>query len=227
MTQQIAEYSFRQGDRRQESLRTYIYTDAARRHHHGRDETRSTDWGFQYDDPKKTYQDGGFVNSPTRSRDWNSISRFTVLHRTRNEQRYMSEGLDAFKSGQVAMQMTSSRSFPALQRIITSAATRWLLRQSEAEVPLHQLGGQESRRLLLGHRDDALAYIKWLLSPTSEKVVGLAVFSCHKAVLNDPGFAKSAPFAADFLKSMVSSRTFWAEPAYASLLFLDRQKTRP
>jgi multiple sugar transport system substrate-binding protein len=42
-------------------------------------------------------------------------------------------------------------------------------------------------------------------------------------VLNDPGFPKSAPFAADFLKSMDIVKDFWAEPAYASLL-LDMQK---
>jgi hypothetical protein len=49
------------------------------------------------------------------------------------------------------------------------------------------------------------------------------VYSCHKAVLNDPSFPKSAPFAADFLKSMDIVKDFWAEPSYAELL-LDMQK---
>src|SRR5713101_5254177 len=48
-------------------------------------------------------------------------------------------------------------------------------------------------------------------------------YSCHKAVLNDPGFVASAPFAGDFLKSMEIVVDFWAEPSYAELL-LDMQK---
>ena len=46
----------------------------------------------------------------------------------------------------------------------------------------------------------------------------LGGYSCRKAVLNDPGFAKSAPFAADFLNSMAIVKDFWAEPSYAELL---------
>jgi multiple sugar transport system substrate-binding protein len=37
-------------------------------------------------------------------------------------------------------------------------------------------------------------------------------------VLGDPGFAKTAPFAADFLKAMNGVQDFWQEPAYAQLL---------
>ena len=37
-------------------------------------------------------------------------------------------------------------------------------------------------------------------------------------MLNDPGFAKSAPFAQDFLTSMGMVKDFWAEPSYAQLL---------
>jgi multiple sugar transport system substrate-binding protein len=46
----------------------------------------------------------------------------------------------------------------------------------------------------------------------------LGGYSCHKAVLLDPGFAKTAPFAADFLKAMSGVKDFWQEPAYAELL---------
>ena len=46
----------------------------------------------------------------------------------------------------------------------------------------------------------------------------LGGYSCHKAVLNDPNFAKSAPFAADFLKAMGNVKDFWQEPSYAQLL---------
>jgi multiple sugar transport system substrate-binding protein len=46
----------------------------------------------------------------------------------------------------------------------------------------------------------------------------LGGYSCHKAVLEDPGFADTAPFAADFLKAMSGVQDFWQEPTYAELL---------
>ena len=53
------------------------------------------------------------------------------------------------------------------------------------------------------NRAEALAYIKWFASPeVQKKWWSLGGYSCHKAVLNDPGFTKSAPFAAEFLTAM-------------------------
>ena len=41
-------------------------------------------------------------------------------------------------------------------------------------------------------------YIKWFAQPdVQKKWWALGGYSCHKAVLKDPGFANSAPFAAD------------------------------
>ena len=37
-------------------------------------------------------------------------------------------------------------------------------------------------------------------------------------MLEDPGFASSAPFAQDFLDSMKMVQDFWADPSYAELL---------
>jgi multiple sugar transport system substrate-binding protein len=48
-------------------------------------------------------------------------------------------------------------------------------------------------------------------------------YSALKAVVNAPGFPKSAPFAPQFLESMAIVKDFWAEPSYAQLL-LDMQK---
>ena len=42
-------------------------------------------------------------------------------------------------------------------------------------------------------------------------------------MLQDPGFKKSAPFAAEFLTAMDQVVDFWAEPSYAQLL-LSEQK---
>jgi multiple sugar transport system substrate-binding protein len=88
-----------------------------------------------------------------------------------------------------------------------------------------QLGGQGISVVSYSeHKDDALAYIKWFAQPeVQKKWWALGGYSCLKAVLNDPSFPKSAPFAADFLESMGIVKDFWAEPSYATLL-LDMQK---
>ena len=100
-----------------------------------------------------------------------------------------------------------------------SAATRSASSSIRAEkVHFTQLGGQGISVVSYSdHKDDALAYIKWFAQPdVQKKWWALGGYSCHKAVLNDPGFPKSAPFAADFLKSMEIVKDFWAEPAYAA-----------
>jgi len=109
------------------------------------------DWGFQYDDPKKPYQMEGFVNSPDAVKGLEFYKRFTSAAPHPDEQRLHVGGLDAFKSGQVAMQMNFFASFLGSTRIPTSAATDRLLRQSEAEVPLHPVRRTRNLgRLLLG-----------------------------------------------------------------------------
>jgi multiple sugar transport system substrate-binding protein len=88
-----------------------------------------------------------------------------------------------------------------------------------------QLGGQGISVVTYSeHREDALQYLKWFAQPeVQKKWWSLGGYSCLKAVVNDPGFKKSAPFAADFLDSMNMVKDFWAEPIYATLL-LDMQK---
>src|SRR5205085_6966065 len=83
-----------------------------------------------------------------------------------------------------------------------------------------QLGGQGiSVVAYSANREAALQYIKWFAQPdVQRKWWALGGYSCHKAVLNDPNFPNTAPFAADFLASMQMVKDFWAEPAYAQLL---------
>jgi multiple sugar transport system substrate-binding protein len=73
-------------------------------------------------------------------------------------------------------------------------------------------------------QDEALAYVKWFAQPdVQKKWWSLGGYSCHVAVLNDPSFPDSQPFAADFLNAMGGVRDFWQEPVYAELL-LSMQK---
>jgi multiple sugar transport system substrate-binding protein len=69
------------------------------------------------------------------------------------------------------------------------------------------------------NKNESLQYIKWFASPdVQKKWQAIGGFSAHNAVLNDPGYAKSAPYAQAFLDSMGMVKDFWAEPSYAQLL---------
>jgi multiple sugar transport system substrate-binding protein len=139
---------------------------------------------------------------------------------------YMSEGLDAFKSGQVAMQMNFFAFFPGLYKDPNVGGDKiGFFVNPKEKFHFTQLGGQGISVVSYSdHRDDALAYIKWFAQPdVQKKWWALGGYSCLKAVLNDPSFPKSAPFAGDFLESMGIVKDFWAEPSYATLL-LDMQK---
>ena len=75
------------------------------------------DWGFKYDDPKKPYQMEGFVNSPDAVK---GLEFYKALYKCctppGTDQRLHAEGLDAFKSGQVAMKMNWFAFFPGLYK---------------------------------------------------------------------------------------------------------------
>jgi len=109
-----------------------------------------------------------------------------------------------------------------------SAATRSASSSTRRPQAVHQLGGQGISVVAYSDkRDAALQYIKWFAQPqVQQKWWDLGGYSALKAVVQSPQFAKSAPFAPDFLKSMEMVKDFWAEPSYAELL-LDMQKARP
>ena len=73
--------------------------------------------GFKYQNPKKPYAMDGFVNSPDAVRGlefYKSLYKGSTPPGLTNA--YMSEGLDAFKSGQVAMMMNWFAFFPGLYK---------------------------------------------------------------------------------------------------------------
>jgi len=137
---------------------------------------------------------------------------------------YMQEGLDAFKSGQVAMQMNWFAFFPGLYKEMGPDKIGFFVNPS-ATKQYTQLGGQGLSVVSYSeHKEDALQYLKWFAQPdVQKKWWALGGYSCLKAVLDDPNFTKTAPFAGDFLASMNMVKDFWAEPIYATLL-LDMQK---
>jgi multiple sugar transport system substrate-binding protein len=184
-------------------------------------------FGFQYEDPKKPYALAGIVNSADAVA---GLEFYKALYKCCTPpgytNAYMQEGLDAFKSGQVAMQMNWFAFFPGLYKDEKVGGDRiGFFVNPGQKTSATQLGGQGISVVSYStNRNEALQYIKWFAQPdVQKKWWALGGYSCHKAVLSDPGFPETAPFAADFLKSMEMVVDFWAEPSYARLL-LDMQK---
>ena len=62
-------------------------------------------------------------------------------------------------------------------------------------------------------QDLALQYIKWFSKPEVQaKWWSLGGYSCHKSVLNDPGFVNSQVYAQGFLDSMGKVKDFGKNP---------------
>ncbi len=179
-------------------------------------------FGFLYEDPKKPYSMDGFVNSKEAVE---GLEFYKALYKCCTPpgytNAYMQEGLDAFKSGQVAMQMNWFAFFPGLLKDEKVGGDRiGFFVNPGQKIEASTLGGQGiSVVSYSANRNEALQYIKWFATAdVQKKWWSLGGYSCHKAVLGAPDFAKSAPFAADFLKAMGGVMDFWQEPAYATLL---------
>jgi len=186
-------------------------------------------YGFRYEDPDNPYHMEGFVNSdgavaglefyktlyecctPPGSSDW-----------------YMSENIDAYKSGQVALQMNFAFIWPGVHNDPNVGGDRSGYFPNPAGPGGHfaQLGGQGISVVSYSDSQEAaLDYIKWFAQPeVQKKWWSLGGYSALKAVVEDPGFADSQPYAQTFLDSMAIVKDFWAEPAYASLLLAMQER---
>ena len=184
-------------------------------------------FGFKYEDTKTPYRMEGFVNSPGAVAGLEYYkSLFDCCTPPGYTDGYMQEGLDAFKSGQVAMMMNWFAFFPGLYKdpAVGGDKIGFFVNPGQ-KVEGSTLGGQGLSVVSYSdNQEQALQYIKWFAQPdVQKKWWSLGGYSCHNAVLLDPGFKDTAPFAADFLKAMSNVKDFWQEPAYASLL-LSMQK---
>lgn len=180
-------------------------------------------YGFQYGNPESPYDLEGFVNSegaieglefykelydcctPPGSSDW-----------------YMSENIDAYKSGQVAMQMNFAFIWPGVEvdPNVGGGKSGYFPNPAGPGGQFAQLGGQGISVVAYSDKQDAaLEYIKWFAQPEVQQNWWKAGgYSALRAVVEDPGFASSQPYAQTFLDSMAIVKDFWAEPSYASLM---------
>ena len=186
-------------------------------------------YGFKYEDPKKHYAMDGFVNGPDAVK---GLEFYKELYKCCTPpgltNSYMGEGLDAFKSGQVAMMMNWFAFFPGLYKDPNVGGDKigFFVNPAGPKGKGSQLGGQGISVVAYSpNRAEALEYIKWFASPdVQKKWWALGGYSCHKAVLQDAGFKASAPFASEFLTAMDQVVDFWAEPSYAQLLLAEQKR---
>jgi len=184
-------------------------------------------WGMEYDNPERPYEMQGYVNGPAAVEALEFYKElYDCCTPPGHSDAYMTANLDAYKSGQVAMQMNWFAFFPGIAKDEDVGGDRsGFFVNPPQNVAASTLGGQGISVVAYSEKQDmALEYIKWFAQPeVQKKWWSLGGYSCHKAVLEDPGFTDSAPFAADFLVAMSGVQDFWQEPTYAELL-LSMQK---
>jgi multiple sugar transport system substrate-binding protein len=179
-------------------------------------------YGFQYENPDQPYDMEGYVNSADAVAGLEAYKAFyECCTPPGHSDAYMTEDLDAYKSGQVAMQMNFFAFFPGIAKdeSVGGDKSGFFVNPSAKDAG-STLGGQGISVVSYSEKQDlALEYIKWFAQPDVQtKWWSLGGYSCHNAVLQDPNFPNTAPFAADFLKAMSDVKDFWQEPTYAELL---------
>ncbi len=178
-------------------------------------------FGFKYEKTPGKYDMEGAVNSPDAVA---GLEFYKALYKCCTPpgytNSYMGEGLDAFKSGQVAMMMNWFAFMPGMAKDEKVGKVTGFFVNPGQKMAGSTLGGQGISVVANSdNKEQALQYIKWFATPeVQKKWWSLGGYACHNAVLNDPGFKASQPFAPQFLEAMAGVQDFWQEPAYATLL---------
>ena len=180
-------------------------------------------YGFEYENPENPYEIDGFVNSAGAVA---GLEFYRSLYETAtppgSSNWYMGENIDAYRSGQVAMQMNFAFIWPGVNADPNVGGDRsgYFPTPAGPAGQFAQLGGQGISVVAYSSKQDAaLEYIQWFAQPEVQaRWWELGGYSALRAVVEDPGFASSQPYAQTFLDSMAIVKDFWAEPAYADLL---------
>lgn len=180
-------------------------------------------YGFEYNNPDKPYDLEGFVNSDSAVA---GLEFYKELYDTAtppgSSNWYMGENIDAFKSGQVALQMNFAFIWPGVEADpnVGGGKSGYFPNPAGPNGHFAQLGGQGISVVASSEKQEAaLEYIKWFAQPSVQQSWWEAGgYSALRAVVEDPEFAASQPYAQTFLDSMAIVKDFWAEPAYAELL---------
>ena len=186
-------------------------------------------YGFEYGNPDSPYDLEGFVNSDGAIAGLEFYKElYDVGTPPGSSNWYMGENIDAYKSGQVAMQMNFAFIWPGVEadENVGGGRSGYFPNPAGPAGQFAQLGGQGISVVAYSEKQDAaLEYIQWFAQPEIQaKWWELGGYSALRAVVEDPGFATSQPYAQTFLDSMAIVKDFWAEPAYADLLIAMQER---
>jgi multiple sugar transport system substrate-binding protein len=185
--------------------------------------------GMRYDNPAKQYDMKGYINGKAAVDALKAYKDFyDCCTPPGHSNAYMTEDLDAYKSGQVAMQMNFIAFFPGIAKDpnVGGEKTGFFVNPKMASAGA-TLGGQGISVVKYSDKQElALEYLKWFAQPAVQKKWwDSGGFSCHNTVLDAPGFEKSTSYAPVFLDSMKIVKDFWQEPSYAQLLLAMQKRT--
>ena len=181
-------------------------------------------YGFEYGNPENPYAElDGYVNSPGAVA---GLEYYKALYDCctppGSSDWYMSEDIDAYKSGQVALQMNFAFIWPGVNADpnVGGDHSGYFANPKGPAGQFAQLGGQGISVVAnTDMMDEALDYIKWFAQPEIQaRWTEMGGASAMRSVVEDPGFPDAQPYNKAFLESMAIVKDFWAEPSYASLL---------
>ncbi len=179
-------------------------------------------YGMEYANPAKPYDMKGFINGPGAVKGLKFYKDlYDCCTPPGHANAYMTENLDAYKSGQVAMQMNFIAFFPGISKDPQVGGEKsGFFAMPKGDKQFAQLGGQGISVVKYSDKQAAaLEYIKWFAQPAiQQRWWDAGGATTHLSVLGKPGFDKSASYAPVYLESMKIVKDFWAEPTYAQLL---------
>jgi multiple sugar transport system substrate-binding protein len=178
-------------------------------------------WGVLYENPKKPYDLDGYFNSKDAVDALNFYKDFFDTATPSGwGDAYMQEDLDAYTTGQVAMAMNFFAFFPGISKDPRVGKVTGYFANPPMKTKGATLGGQGMSLVSYSKKQEmAKKFLKWFArEDVQKKWWALGGYSCHKAVLDDPNFEKTAPYAKGFKESMLIVKDFWQEPTYAELL---------
>ena len=129
-------------------------------------------YGFEYSNPAKPYDMKGFVNGPGAVKGLKFYKDlYDCCVPPGHSNAYMTEDLDAYKSGQVAMQMNFIAFFPGISKDPQVGGEKTgFFAIPKGDKQFAQLGGQGISVVKYSDKKEmALEYMKWFAQPAVQK----------------------------------------------------------
>jgi len=184
-------------------------------------------YGFNYEGTPGSHDMEGIVNSDGAVKGLEMYRKlYECCTPPGHTKAFMTENLEAYDHGQVAMQMIWFAFFPRIHQDSILGSKSGFFANPSQKHTASVLGGQGLSVIACSDKTDkALQYIKWFMQPEVQKEwQASGGSSTHRAVVEAPDFASTTPFAAEYLVAMKNSKDFWQEPRFLELMRAMQQR---